>query len=43
MYETAVSVLLNRIHTLQLNFLFSDWLFNKYAECFENVHCAQTA
>ena len=28
------------IHTLQLNFLFSDWLFSKYAECIENVHCA---
>ena len=27
------------IHTLQLNFLFSDWLFSKYAECIENVHC----
>ena len=24
------------IHTLQLNFLFSDWLFNKYVECIEN-------
>ena len=32
------------IHTLQLNFLFSDWLFRKYAECIENVHCtARTA
>ena len=27
------------IHTLQLNILFSDWLFSKYAECIENVHC----
>ena len=27
------------IHTLPLNFLFSDWLFCKYAECIENVHC----
>ena len=26
-------------HTLQLNFLLSDWLFSKYAECIENVHC----
>ena len=24
------------IHTLQLNFLFSDWLFSKYVECIEN-------
>ena len=36
------------IHTLQLNFLFSDWLSSKYAECIENVYCtlrtcAQTA
>ena len=30
---------LNDIHTLQLNFLLSDWLFSKYAECIENVHC----
>ena len=28
------------IHTLQLNFLFSDWLFSKYAECIKNVHCS---
>ena len=28
-----------KIHTLQLNFLSSDWLFSKYAECIENVHC----
>ena len=27
------------IHTLQLNFLLSDWLFIKYAEYIENVHC----
>ena len=27
------------IHTPQLNFLLSDWLFSKYAECIENVHC----
>ena len=27
------------IHTRQLNFLFSDWLFSKYAECIKNVHC----
>ena len=27
------------IHTLQLNFLLSDWLFSKYAECIENAHC----
>ena len=27
------------IHTPQLNFLFSDWLFSKYAECVENAHC----
>ena len=27
------------IHTLQLNFLFSDWLFSKYEKCIENVHC----
>ena len=26
-----------RIHTLLLNFLFSDWLVRKYAECIENV------
>ena len=25
------------IHTLQVKFLFSDWLFSKYAECIENV------
>ena len=25
------------IHTLQLNFLFSDWFFSKYVECIENV------
>ena len=30
---------LTLIHTLQLNFLFSDWLLSKYAECIENVHC----
>ena len=30
---------LKMIHTFQLNFLFSDWLFSKYAECIENVHC----
>ena len=29
----------NIIHTRQLNFLFSDWLFSKYAERMENVHC----
>ena len=29
------------IHTLQLNFLFPDWLFSKYAESIENVHCIQ--
>ena len=28
-----------RIHTLQFNFLFSDWLFSKYAECIEYVYC----
>ena len=28
-----------KIHTLQLNLLLSDWLFSKYAECIENVHC----
>ena len=27
------------IHTLQLNVLFSDWLFSKHAQCIENVHC----
>ena len=27
------------IHTLQLNFLISDWLFRKYSECIENVQC----
>ena len=27
------------ILTLQLDFLFSDWLSSKYAECIENVHC----
>ena len=27
------------IHTLKVDFLFSDWLFSKYAECIENVHC----
>ena len=27
------------IHKLQHGFLFSDWLFSKYAECIENVHC----
>ena len=26
------------IHS-QLNFLFSDWVYSKYAECIENVHC----
>ena len=30
---------LNVIQTRQLNFLFSDWLFSKCAECIENVHC----
>ena len=35
---------LKLIHTLQLDFLFSDWLFSKYAECIENVYCTpQTA
>ena len=30
------------IHTLQLNFLFSDdWFFSKYTECIENVHCTK--
>ena len=29
---------LTAIHTLQLNFLFSDWLFGKYAECIEGFH-----
>ena len=49
-YELGHKILLNpscgthayrmtNIHTLQLNFLFSDWLFSKYAECIENVHC----
>ena len=28
-----------KIHTLQLNFLFSDWLFSKYVECIGDVHC----
>ena len=28
-----------KIHTLPLNFLLSDWLLSKYAECIENVHC----
>ena len=23
----------------KLDFLFSDWLFSKYTECIENVHC----
>ena len=27
------------IHTLQLNFLFSDLLFSKYVDCIKNVHC----
>ena len=27
------------IHTLQIDFLFSDWLFSKYAGCIGNVHC----
>ena len=31
--------LLILIHTLQLNFMFSDWLFGNYAECIENVQC----
>ena len=31
--------LLQTIHTLQLNFLVYDWLFSKYAECIENIHC----
>ena len=26
-------------HTLQLNFLSSDWIFSKYGECIENVYC----
>ena len=30
--------MLRYIHILQLNFLFFDWLFCKYAECIENVH-----
>ena len=28
-----------KVHTLQLNFFFYDWLFSKYAEYIENVHC----
>ena len=35
----AASQSLINIHTLQLNVLFSDRLFSKYAECIENVHC----
>ena len=27
---------LKGIHTLPLNFLFSDWLVSKYTECIEN-------
>ena len=30
---------LDSIHTLQLNFLFSDWLLSKNTECIENVYC----
>ena len=42
--KNGYGLALTNIHTLQLNFLFSDWLFSKYAECIENVHCTpQTA
>ena len=27
------------IHTFQLNFLSSDWLFSKSVECIDNVYC----
>ena len=38
-YTLRHSPVIKQIHTLQLNFWFSDWLFSKYAECIENVHC----
>ena len=34
-----VNSTLKNIHTLLLDFLFSDWLVIKYAECIENVKC----
>ena len=34
-WSKKTSILL--IHTLQLNFLFSDWLFRKYVECIKSV------
>ena len=37
--NTSHIYLLKSIHTLQLSFWFSDWLFSKYAEWIENVHC----
>ena len=44
--QPGTDVLLS-IHTLQLDFLFSDWFCFKYAECIENAKCtvyfAQTA
>ena len=33
------SICLTPVHTLQVDFLFSDWLFSEYAESIENVHC----
>ena len=32
---TVLNISLKSIHTLLLNFLFSDWLVSKYAECIE--------
>ena len=37
--KLLISQTLTFIHTLQLNFLFSDWLLSKYTECIENFHC----
>ena len=39
MYSLYRVVTMIGIYTLQLNFLFCDWLFSKYIECIENVHC----
>ena len=35
----AQNIISLNIHTLQLGYLLSDWLFSKYAECMENVQC----
>ena len=37
-YLKIINTVLKNIHTLQLNFLFSNWLCSKYTECIENVH-----